>query len=650
MKNKTVMFVKKEPLLPDFGIFSKLNDIYWKFVFNFFVLNIIKKHQNDNLLIICDYQNKVELENRGIKSKTFGEYVRYYDQEEKYVEAKKLAEKWGKYDSIQKVMNYRGLNLWYLFKEGFIFWLVNPLYQISMINKVISQEKPINIIAYSRKTLAGKCFDVIAKRRKIGIKYYSPPIIDYFMNGITSLIDRNALNARFHKIPGVIRREFVKTGNLNKIKLNKRNILALGFDKLHYSRIEGVAKEILKSKEDNVVMLTVKTPMQNELKQQGLNFVSFGDFITPDMGKRIDRKNNEIIKLWNNLKEDPKFRGIFKYKNEDLWEIIKEDLDLYFSIRFKWIMYYIETSNALLKRLNINLVATICDLMMNTRSVVMTANSKSIPTLLVQQGLQVDDSGRFFLPLTCDKMALWGLSDKKYMEKFGVKGERLVVTGSSLHDNVSIKKISDRKGEELFEKLKLDKNKKTIMLASQAFEGLWGEKTIEEIIELLVTSLKDSADKQLIIKLHPREEDKMPKKIVERYNAKNVAITKKEFNIDDIINISDVMITINSTCIYDAILLNKPVITVNLIKLPEKAGYVESGACIGVYKKEDFENALNKALDKKFGKKLAIGRRRFIKEHFYKVDGKAGERIARLINKMIREKNERKNIINKSAN
>jgi CDP-glycerol glycerophosphotransferase (TagB/SpsB family) len=265
-----------------------------------------------------------------------------------------------------------------------------------------------------------------------------------------------------------------------------------------------------------------------------------------------------------------------------------------------------------------------------------------VPTFLLQQGLQVDDVGRFFIPLTCNKMAVWGPSDKRYMKNLGVDEKRLVITGSPIHDNISTKSIDDNRKQEIIDKLNLDKNKKTVLLISQAFEGITGEVARESILDLLVSSIKDSKDEQLIIKLHPREEEEIPRSIMEKYNPKNVVLIKKEFNVTDLLGLCDVMITVESTCIYDAILLKKPVISVNLVKFTEQVDYVKSHSCIGVYKKDEFRRGLEKAYNPKSQKEFERGRKVFVRDYFYKVDNMASKRVAKLINKMIEDKRKAK--------
>lgn len=634
---KTILFVKKESLLPDFWIFKNLNEIYWNLILNFFVLRTIKKYKTKKLLIISDYQSKIELEKRGIKSETFGDYVGYYEQGKKYIEAKKLIGKWSKFDGIKRILNYKGMDLWYIFEEEFSWWLNSLLYQLSIIKRIIEKNSPNEIIINSKRSILGKCYRSVADKRGIKVGYFSPQIADYLMYIFGSLIKEYSLAARFHKLPHILRREFTKTGNLGKIKSKKNNILVAGLDKLHYSRMENIVKELVKSKENNVIILINKFYMQDELKKQGLDYVSFGDFLNRGMKKEINKKNKEIRNLWKQLSNDSNFHRFFRYEDENLWNVLKEEFDNTFSIKFKWIMYYIETTKTLLDKLKINLVATICDFMPPTRSLVMISNSKSIPTLLVQQGLQVNSTGQYFIPLNCKKMAIWGKEDKRYMEGFGIENNRLVVTGSSLHDMVSVKKINKDKRKEIFAKLKIDKNKKKILLASQAFEGIWGEKAREELIDVVVSKIKDLKDSQLIIKLHPREDEGISKEIIKKYNARNVIITKKEFDINDLISFSDVVITVNSTCIYDAILLNKPVIIVNLFKVPEQVQYAKSGACLGVYHKKDFDSALKMAYNKKLEKRFAEGRRKFMNNYFYKKDGKASIRTASLIKNMIQK-------------
>jgi hypothetical protein len=61
---------------------------------------------------------------------------------------------------------------------------------------------------------------------------------------------------------------------------------------------------------------------------------------------------------------------------------------------------------------------------------------------------------------------------------------------------------------------------------------------------------------------------------------------------------------------------------------------------LGVYKEEDLKPTIKKLLGS--NSILAKNRERYIKKYLYKIDGKATERVAKLIEEMIEESKNRK--------
>ncbi len=638
-KNKNLLFIRKENLLPDFGFFKNINQICWKLMLYSKIPKTISRYSPDTLTIICDRLNKNDFDKEDARLKTFGEYAQFYEHNKRYSESKKMLKKLSEFIDKKGGLCYKSIDLWHVIEEELSWFIIELLYRIGVLERIIKKENPTKAIIPGITTSFGKSLGVVAASRNLDLESYYPKFLEHISNMIANIVKRESLLARFYRIPYVNRREFVKTGNLKKIKVNKRGILILGLDRLYYGRIENVVKEMVKTKSNNIVILTNKINMQKELRERELNFVSFGDFLTKGAIREIGRKNKEIIAFWEKLAKEKEFREIFRYKGYDLWPTLREEIEFIFKVKFKWVMCYIESSIALLKRLKISLVASICDFIAPTRSMVLVANSLSIPTLLVQQGLQVDETGRFFIPLTCRKIAVWGLADKRYMERFGVKCSRIVITGSPLHDTIIAKKTTKNLRENIQKKLGLDKSKKIVLIISQAFENFWGENARGKFIRLAISALQHRKDIEIILKLHPREDKRIPNSIIDDLKPQNVHLIKKEFGIPELLGISDIMITVNSTAIYDAIVENKPVITINLARIPEQAEYVKYGACLGVYKEKDFADAFNSLSKKKVLDKLKKGRRKWLKEHFYKMDGKASKRVAKMINRMIVSEN-----------
>ncbi|GAH91176.1 unnamed protein product, partial [marine sediment metagenome] len=122
----------------------------------------------------------------------------------------------------------------------------------------------------------------------------------------------------------------------------------------------------------------------------------------------------------------------------------------------------------------------------------------------------------------------------------------------------------------------------------------------------------------------------------------NIKVTITKDYLWELIASSDLVIISNSTVGLDAMILDKPVVMVNLGRQVEGIAYVSSGAALGAYSLEDIAPAVREALsNEQVRQDLAEARKRFIYEYAYIQDGKAAKRIADLIVQMAAETKDR---------
>jgi UDP-N-acetylglucosamine 2-epimerase len=233
---------------------------------------------------------------------------------------------------------------------------------------------------------------------------------------------------------------------------------------------------------------------------------------------------------------------------------------------------------------------------------------------------------------------VWGEADKKLLIKWGVKSSRIIVTGSPLYDGFGKSTASLEEKRELFKKLGLNRNKKTVMLATQATEGEFAEEERQRVMEIALNAAREMRDWQLIIKLHPRDNEAAYRLILDRYGLQNAAMVKREYGISELLDIADCVATVHSTVIYDAFIKEKPVIMMDVMNRPDLKNLIKTGAFARVSSKKEFCRALESINNRGFIKKLAKKRKGFIKTHLYGLGGRrASSRIAFLIEKMIKD-------------
>jgi hypothetical protein len=136
---------------------------------------------------------------------------------------------------------------------------------------------------------------------------------------------------------------------------------------------------------------------------------------------------------------------------------------------------------------------------------------------------------------------------------------------------------------------------------------------------------------QLIIKQHPGEaSDALYHALAKEY-ALQPLITKTASTLE-LLTASDALIGAESTLDYEAMILDKPVIVVNLGGRPDTLPFVQDGAALGAYASDDVLPALQRALaDEQTRKQLSERMRGLIAAHCSAVDGKAAARVAQVI-------------------
>ena len=190
---------------------------------------------------------------------------------------------------------------------------------------------------------------------------------------------------------------------------------------------------------------------------------------------------------------------------------------------------------------------------------------------------------------------------------------------------------------EILEQIDLDPSKKLIIWTTQT-HGLPIDEN-EKNVSAVFNAVKLLKNVQLVIKLHPAEDQNAPR--YKKDKSFNPVIVDGKADTYALLYACDLMITRHSTTAMEAVALNKPVIALNLSGEPDPVEYVKEGIALGVYKEEDLKTAIEKLL--KDDSELAKNRAKYIEKYLYKIDGKATERVINLIVKMVEESKKGKN-------
>lgn len=389
-------------------------------------------------------------------------------------------------------------------------------------------------------------------------------------------------------------------------------------------------KNILNSKKNKIIFIPFNNETEIELIKNKITYKSFKNYIDKEIYKKIDK--NSVI-LFNKLLElkidEKKIKEFFYYDNISLLDLIAWDILDDFN---KYLFFFEIIKNILIKE-NPDELFFVGNNDLIVSSIEILSKIKKINTIRVEPSYyyKID---HFFLniqPYFVKYLYRIREIQRKYRSKFLHK---LNLDSLPLSEVKKNEKIHLDKNE-FYKKFNLNPQKGIFTLTTQPLP----KEENEQLLHAILNAMKKFPDKQLIIKLHPREVNKnFYRHIVDKFEMNNVFILK---NIDtfDLLFFSELLITISSNTAFEAIILGKPVIIMNLSNKPERYPFIKNKVAIEVTKSKLLVPTINKILnDKKLKEDILSHRKIFISNYAYRIDGKSSERILSLLNSIDKEK------------
>ena len=251
--------------------------------------------------------------------------------------------------------------------------------------------------------------------------------------------------------------------------------------------------------------------------------------------------------------------------------------------RFLEAIQEIELADQVIKNSGASSIIVLSDNGFNEQIMLHLAKKYQIDTLLLQHGMYWETienkEGNIFIggdfPILSSKFLTWGTQTEKYAKECGFSKKTHVI-GSPSHDIL----FNDRSDTNLV-------NDGFILLATsspqqnQVFDLSIDNLEIYEKTIKDVCKIAQNLSKQLIIKIHPFQEEQDIKKIVEDMGD-HVTVTKND-NIIDLIKSCDTFLVNDlSTTMLDAMIIGKPVIAIKTKNrhMKERPEIFTSGCCV----------------------------------------------------------------------
>ncbi|MFX0082891.1 MAG: hypothetical protein ACFE94_14160, partial [Candidatus Hodarchaeota archaeon] len=214
------------------------------------------------------------------------------------------------------------------------------------------------------------------------------------------------------------------------------------------------------------------------------------------------------------------------------------------------------------KKMSPNIVIITNDFLTIPRLISIYFKSNSIPTLHIPHAA-VPIIDEMITENSVEYFALGSEFEREYYMGKGVLEEKIEITGipryEYFHKNQF--QILDEVID-IFDgrKYNFSKHDFTILLTTNPIDDRSNEKIITATIESLN---KLNLIKNLIIKLHPREDGKIHKRILKRFNLDTIIV--KDYKILNLIKSCDLLLSQKSTTILEAMLVGTPIIVLDFI-------------------------------------------------------------------------------------
>lgn len=374
--------------------------------------------------------------------------------------------------------------------------------------------------------------------------------------------------------------------------------------------------------------------------QRDIIHKEFNIYWSTKIWKKGHAARRHFTNVWKSvLKIDGKFVGsLEKYG-------LGSQLPIYFHSILGYVVETIEMAKELVQKEKPDLILVSSEYGIFERALVVAGKLERIPTLAIQHGNigplhkgyiypknRISASGSIqtpFCPIP-EKTAVYGQYYYDILTKMSSYPlDSVVITGQPRYDVLA---VADRvySREEFCKRLGLDSSKRIVLVGTENM----GISEGTTLLRSFLGALKSFPDLQIVVKPHPGERGEWYRNVLKEEGVRAVVLSK-EADTFEALHACDLFLTGFSTIATEGIILGKVGVTLHLGEGEDPTPYYR-GVTLRVYKASDLIPAITAALyDEKTRERIKTEGERFVYDHAYEQDGKATERVASLIERMI---------------
>lgn len=280
---------------------------------------------------------------------------------------------------------------------------------------------------------------------------------------------------------------------------------------------------------------------------------------------------------------------------------------------------YVDVYHDILGGFRPNVVILFSEISLPERTMAMVARRQGIPSVTIQHGLYI---GYVYRYLATDKIIVWGDLPKRFWLDRVSSPDAVVSVGGIGYDEWKDANPGRDNG----------RTRPKVLFVGQNPAAFLSEEMHRRSILAVVEASRLLPEVDFVIKPHPGENPVAYQSILENSNTGSIELVTKG-SIRPLLEECDLVVTVFSTSGVEAMLLNRPVLVLNLSAEPPLAPYLWAAAL--VTEAEALPGMISRILtDAPFRAELVEKGGRFVDEYLGSRDGKASYRAADVIQQM----------------
>ncbi len=384
---------------------------------------------------------------------------------------------------------------------------------------------------------------------------------------VSKILPRYFLQREYHKISWIHKHstfhaEKIQRDSLDKNKeKSQKTILFLTYSN-HISsentlfRLEKVISE-LKSRKNIKELPLFVDPLSHNTYKEIRHQNTIYHYINADLNKEAEEKACYLNKKWREINHDMK-KEIFLLEGKDLWSYLKYGLNFFFSKESIHLTYlYYLAFKRIITEENIKVVVVTGTGSLFEKCLFAAAKSLDVPIVAIAHGI-----GKEALnpdPIFPMKMAVFSNLYKEKLITAGMSEEDIIVVGPVIYDKIIP-----------FRKQKEEKERNVVIATSPYIET--GKVSKEEYfrrIFIVLEKINQVSGVNVAIKLHPREthyQDYV--NLIKERSLSPVTIHPPNLSREEfysLINNADCFVHFGSNAALEAMIIDRPVVTLDLI-------------------------------------------------------------------------------------